>query len=190
MGSGKTTVLLELIKYISKSLPDDCGTKAAIIENEIGEISVDGAAVAMHGLTVRNISNGCICCTLSSDLVSGVVDIRNKINPKWLIIEATGLALPEKISKQIADYVSDAALMTVVIVDAKRFDEFYDILRPLVTGQLAGAQKILLNKAELVTDPALAGTVGLLEELNPAAEIMPISAAEGIEEDVFRRIFG
>jgi len=190
LGSGKTTVLLEIVEYVSKSIPDSNKVKVAVIENEIGDISIDGPAIAAHGLNVRNISNGCVCCTLSTDLVTGAKSIMETINPAWLIVETTGLAYPGKVSKLIEDFIPYESLRTVVIVDAERFTELYDILKPLVTGQITGSDRVLLNKSDLASDTVLENTLVMLTQINPAAEIIPVSAKTGLDEDVLRWIVG
>ncbi|BBB91111.1 MAG TPA: GTP-binding protein [Methylomusa anaerophila] len=146
LGSGKTTTILQVAKYITAT----CNETVAIIENEIGEAGIDDKLLADSGIKVKPLFGGCVCCQLTSDLVCAVKEIHETIAPDWLIIEMTGLAVPAKIVKLIDEY-SDYynAFKTVTLVDMGRWPELKEVIGPLVTGQVEKADLIIINKADI-----------------------------------------
>ena len=180
LGSGKTSVLLELAKYLVKKDTATKPVKVAIIENEIGETGVDGIAIKSAGLVVKDIFAGCVCCTVSSDLIVGIHDIQKTLSPDWIIIETTGLAKPDSVAENIKAYVKHERILITIIVDAFRWNELSDILYPLTTAQVKAAQAILLNKIDLVTTEELKLISADLKKINPNAEIIELSAIHGV----------
>jgi G3E family GTPase len=89
LGSGKTTVLLEVARVMAED-----GLKLAVVENEIGEVGIDGSYVRDQGLPVQELFGGCICCTLQAGLAETLLAVESDHDPDWVIIEPTGLAAP------------------------------------------------------------------------------------------------
>jgi G3E family GTPase len=104
LGSGKTTTILSLAHYIVEKEKSSDKPNLVIIENEIGETGIDDKVLKSNGYSVKELFSGCICCTLSSDLTIMLNDIAEKVNPKWVIIECTGLAYPSKITDTLNKY--------------------------------------------------------------------------------------
>jgi G3E family GTPase len=98
LGSGKTSALLKLCAYLVKR-ENRSGTSVMIIENEIGDVGVDDKVIKMQGLSVKELFAGCACCTSGGDLLTEIRDIRESIDPSWLIIEATDLHIPFRLRK-------------------------------------------------------------------------------------------
>lgn len=151
LGSGKTTMLLRLAGYLSRDLdPKDI----VIIENEIGEANVDGLLMHSGNYEVRDLTAGCICCTLSGQLIAALDEIQRDINPRWLLVEATGIA-----HQTIADIVGQALPglkpTSLVLVDAERWDELMEALPMLIGTQVERADLILINKIEALTQAEL-----------------------------------
>jgi G3E family GTPase len=187
LGSGKTSILLPLLSHLSAREGGD-PRKVAVIENEIGEVSIDGAAVKQQGIQVTDMLSGCICCALSGDLVSGIIEIGETFKPEWLVIEMTGLAYPDRAVALIKQYIPQAPVKTVVVVDACRWEELVDILEPLMKGQLSGADTVLLNKMDQVDDEQGGALAGDLGRLNPRARVLPVSATGGLDASVLDSI--
>ena len=117
LGSGKTTLLMQLAKYITQQVG---APQVVILENEIGEVGVDNQLLSGASFSVENIFSGCICCSGAVDLVEGVRKIAADYHPDWLLIEATGMALPSAIRATLKDELKlDAAVLC--IVDANRW---------------------------------------------------------------------
>ena len=104
LGSGKTSTILSLAHFIVEKGKKSDKPNLVIIENEIGEIGIDDKVLKSSGYSVNELFSGCICCTLSTDLVIMLNDISEKISPSWVIIECTGLAYPSKIINSLNKY--------------------------------------------------------------------------------------
>ncbi|MDR1422643.1 MAG: hypothetical protein LBI64_07260 [Coriobacteriales bacterium] len=210
LGAGKTSFLLQLASHLTRSaqqskgeseddspaqsgLPSQVTTGAAsarvaILENEIGKISVDGAQLKARGIEVRELFSGCVCCTLSGELADTVYELQEALEPDWLIVEATGLAYPDKTAEAVRVRASALErLRIVVLVDAARFLALEKI-SPLVAGQAACADVLLLNKIDLVDDAKRCAVRARLTELNPKAPIVEIVATEPIGDALWQEL--
>jgi G3E family GTPase len=175
LGSGKTTMLLE----IARALTED-GLKLAIVENEIGEVGVDGGYVREQGLPVQELFGGCICCTLQAGLVQTLLQVNEQYGPDWIIVEPTGLAAPGDMLEPIRHHVPDLGEVSVLtVVDAARWEMLLEVVEPLVTSQLESADVVAVNKVDEVDDAALAAVLASVRELAGDAQVLPVSAASG-----------
>lgn len=181
LGSGKTSVLLQLVRYLAKEPGDGEKTNIAIIENEIGQIGIDDKMLRSKGFMVKDIFAGCICCSLNGDLISGIKEIEAKVNPEWLVIEATGLAFPDKIALSIQKNLGIASRL-IVLVDASRWQKIRIPMANLIEGQLKDAPFILINKIDLVNEEKLSSIETEVRQINQDATILRISGLETIAE--------
>src|SRR5210317_1406548 len=94
LGSGKTTLLLQVAKHLAAA-----SKRIAIIENEMGEVGVDGDYLTLEGLHVQELLGGCICCTLAAGLVGTLEKVERLFQPDLVILEATGSARPSDITQ-------------------------------------------------------------------------------------------
>ncbi len=155
LGSGKTTVLLEVARAMTEG-----GTRLAVIENEIGEVGIDGGYVREQGLPVQELFGGCICCTLQAGLVETLRTVQSRYEPDWVIIEPTGLAAPGDILGVVVDHCPDVDTIRVLtLVDAPRWPMLLEIVEPLVTAQLEIADVVAVNKVDEVDEEALAAVM-------------------------------
>lgn len=184
LGSGKTSVIVQLARYLT-----GLGKTVAIVENEIGETGIDDQLLAQQGLSVRGIFAGCVCCQVTGDLMVAIREIKNTLQTDWLIIEATGLANPEPIVRSIETYCVDVGqLKTVTIVDAERWQELFEIVENLMIAQIQAAQFVLLNKADLVTAAESAQLSADLHLLSPAAKVLTAAAAQTLPSAVLEEL--
>jgi G3E family GTPase len=175
LGSGKTTILLEVAHTLAEE-----GASLAVIENEIGEVGIDGGYVREQGLPVRELFGGCICCTLQVGLVETLLSVRDSYDPDWVIIEPTGLAAPGDILGLVVDHVRDLDVVRVLtVVDAPRWPMLLEVVEPLVTSQLETADAVAVNKVDEVDDEALAAVLESVRSLAGDAPILPVSATSG-----------
>jgi len=162
LGSGKTTVLLRLAGHLSRDLDPK---SIVIIENEIGEANVDGLLMGQTNYEVRDLTAGCICCTLSGQLINALEEIRRDLDPRWLLVEATGIA-----HQTIADVIRQSAPglnpVSLVLVDAERWDELMENLPMLIGAQVENADLILINKIESLAITELARIEAEVREFN------------------------
>ncbi|MDR0858031.1 MAG: cobalamin biosynthesis protein P47K [Oscillospiraceae bacterium] len=175
LGSGKTSVLLKLAKYLTES-----GASAVIIENEIGEVGVDDKLLRSAGLRMKEVFGGCICCGSSGLLLDDIASLRGEYNPDYIIIEATGVAYPLEIRCNIAEQFGIRAAV-LGIADCSRWARLWNAMPQLLGDQLGCADLILLNKCDLVSSEQKEAALEILKTVNPAAEIQCFSAIDGVD---------
>lgn len=197
LGSGKTTLL-------NRILANNEGIKFAVIVNDIGEVNIDAALIQRGGIVGQDgddnlvpLQNGCICCTLKTDLVEQLSGLVAQHRFDYIVIEASGICEPAPIAQTIAAYPQlypqfakngIARLDSIVtVVDALRLkDEFNygdeltqnhadddENLASLVVEQVEFCNKILLNKISEVSEEEAGRITGILRELQPHADITP-----------------
>ena len=169
LGSGKTTLLRHVLSR--PVLPE----KTAVLVNEIGELGIDGEILKRAAGGVVELANGCICCQLSSDLVSAVQDIAARHRPGRLLIEATGIAEPGKILMALYGPLAGTVRVepTVVVVDASAFDRLYEEVAYHYVMQIKAADVVLLNKTDLVAAARVAAVKKKVAGINPRAFLVP-----------------
>lgn len=190
LGSGKTSVLLPLAKYMTEH-STYTGTRVAIIENEIGDVSIDGITLRNAGLSVQELFSGCICCTIGTELIEGLKRLEKDANPEWVIIEATGVACPGAVAETILEFIPEMEeIRTAVLCDAERLHRLLRAITVIAPQQVKDAQVLLLNKIDLVDEERLVQTEAILREFNSEAPIYRICAKEGIDDAVLAAIIG
>ncbi|MDD3042257.1 MAG: GTP-binding protein [Methanosarcinaceae archaeon] len=188
LGSGKTTTIRKLLETLEKQ-----GKKTAIIVNEIGEIGIDGDTVSGNGVETRELTSGCICCSLRISLQETLKTLRKEHSPDIVIIEPTGIAFPAQIRDTISDMgLSDLAFAPIVtLVDASRLITEPEKLQNFMRNQIEDAELLAINKADLVDKERLLEIGVFLRRLNPKARMLHFSAREGGEEfEKFRGMLG
>jgi G3E family GTPase len=189
LGSGKTT----LINHI---LTADHGKRIAVIENEFGETAIDGDLIVSSDEEIIEMANGCICCTLSvrNDLTSTLDKLLNRPNPpNHILVETSGLADPVPVAQaffvdEVADRVAMDAIVT--LVDAKHIDRHLDEIRPdsiegQAVNQLVVADRIVLNKIDLVDAATAARTEERIRSINNTAAVLHSSYAAVALDQIF-----
>lgn len=178
LGSGKTT----LLNYVLKA---NHGKRLAVIENEFGEVDIDGSLVAAQKAGQEDImmlSNGCLCCTVRGDLVQMIIELVNTKRDMFdhILIETTGLANPAPIietfymEEELAPHVRLDGVLT--LVDAKHAPQHLDEKKPEgvvneAVQQIAYADRILLNKVDLVTAKDLEVLAQRIKSINEIARV-------------------
>ena len=186
LGSGKTTILMKIANsFIGK------GNKVAVLVNDIGEIGVDGKTLAAEGYNTTELPDGCVCCSLKSELQVAVRKIALDIKPDVMLIEPTGLALPSKIKETLNDseeLFSDMPRFDepeiIGVVDAVRFPVFAAKKETFVRQQLEGSKAVLINKIDVASAKSLADTEMWLALNVGKVPMYKISAitGEGVKE--------
>lgn len=158
LGAGKTTC----VKNVLKSADGDM----AVIVNEFGDVGIDAETLTKGDIVdMVELPSGCICCTLKNDLVSAVKEIKDKYNPKRLIIEPSGLAVPSGILEALEPIEEEYELEIEAIIGIIDADSFLanihsGLFGDFYTDQLANSDIILINKADLVNE----NTIKAIEE--------------------------
>ena len=104
LGAGKTSLVLQMARYLAGENPEH-KAKVVILENEIGEVSIDDKVLENGGFEVETMFSGCVCCTMAGELVTNVYQIVNRLDPEWIIMEATGVAYPLNIKENLEQSV-------------------------------------------------------------------------------------
>ena len=176
LGSGKTSFILKLAHHMIEDLGI---ANIVILENEIGEISVDDKVLGAAGYEVRGLFAGCVCCTLAGELPSSIRQIERELNPDWLIMEATGVAFPYSIRDNLKNTLGYDCHICC-LVDAQRWTRLYKAMAHLFSYQLQDAEVIFANKADLVDEETLQEVIRMVKEINPEAVVTPTCANEAI----------
>jgi len=171
LGSGKTTLLMKIATMYSKM-----GEKVAIVENESGEIGVDGATLRAEGYDAIELPEGCICCSLSGTLQNALKNIKKDIDPDIIIIEPTGLALPHKVKDLVRISMIDPDDTIIIgIADIQRFDDLIKRKEEFFKRQMQGSDFILINKCDISTPEKIADATAWLHKEFPDKEVIPVS---------------
>ncbi len=171
LGSGKTTLLLPLAQKLSNN-----ENKVVIIENEIGQIGIDGDYLKLNGLEVQELFGGCICCTLSAGLIETMDKVDKNYAPDIVLLEATGAARPGDIIANLKQFKGRIQKTQVItIVDAVRFHMLMEMMAPLLTAQLETADIILINKIDCTDQKTIEAITRKILELKPGVPIEAIS---------------
>ena len=177
LGSGKTTFILSIARQLVGA-----GKRVAIIENEVGEIGIDGELIRRAGLTVRELFNGCICCQLSADLVPTLETLAVEFEPDCMLIEPSGIAEPQRMLGLLSYYRGPPlqSIQTMTLVDPIRIPELFEVLTPLITAQIQPASTVIINKIDIATQDEVISTREIVTELNPDAVVVELCARQGI----------
>ncbi|QLH74500.1 MAG: GTP-binding protein [Methanomassiliicoccales archaeon] len=174
LGSGKTTLMIELGKRLGSK-----GIRTAIIVNEVGEVGVDGALINRYGLNSVELTEGCICCSLSGSLQNTLRVVSNDYKADAIFIEPTGIALPSKIDKIIrTSMVEYDAKLGICVVDAYRATKIYREAELFFRRQIEDVNIVAVNKIDLVDEARIKEVEDLVTGLNPKVQLVRMSARE------------
>ena len=170
LGAGKTTLIKKLL---AEAFP---GEKLVLIENEFGEISIDGGFLKESGVQISEMSSGCICCSLVGDFNRALKDVEAQFHPDRILIEPSGVGKLSDVIVAVENTVADVPEMKlnsfVTVADAtkvkvymKNFGEFYN-------NQIESAGTIILSRTQKLSQEKLEAAVAMLREKNPDAAIL------------------
>jgi G3E family GTPase len=168
LGSGKTTLIRKLLKAYENE-------KVVLIENEFGEIGIDGDIIERDGFEVFEISSGCICCIMQKDFVNLLLRIMNEFKPERIIIEPTGISILSDIIEilrkpEFAERCNINSLITVV--DSMNYLEQCEVFGEFFEDQIANASTLVLSKSQFVDEERIAEIISSLRDLNIEANII------------------
>ena len=178
LGAGKTTL-------IKKLLADALvGTRVVLIENEFGEIGIDGGFLKESGIEIREMNSGCICCSLVGDFGASLKEVMEKYAPERILIEPSGVGKLSDVMKAVSDAAegSEMALNSAVaVVDASKCKMYIKNFGEFFVNQIAYAGTIVLSRTDKISEERIEECVALLREYNEKATIIttPIALLSG-----------
>jgi G3E family GTPase len=186
LGSGKTTLLRHIISW-KEDMSD-----TVVIVNEFGDIGIDGSLLRGEASDVIELTSGCVCCTLAVDLTILLKSIWERFNPRWIIIESSGVADPTSIISAlwqagIKEHID--FLKVIVILDTDCW-EVRSIMGQLFHRQIETADIILLNKIDLLDREIVKRYLGEIHEILPETQIIPTVHCSIDPESILRAANG
>jgi G3E family GTPase len=169
LGSGKTTLVIKLAKFAVER-----GKKVAILVNEIGEVGIDNQLMRQLDLNVWELLNGCICCTLSADLVTTLQQLDSDYSPDLVIVEPSGAADPRSILSLLPYYRGTPleSIQTISILDPLRLEVLSEVVTPLIISQIQHADLILLSKCDQAKPEEMDFAHRVAQDHNPAVKAL------------------
>ncbi len=181
LGSGKTTFLRCIANEFTRKHP---GKKMAIIENEVGKVGIDGQFLNENGLLVREISSGCICCSLRIDFITTLLALERDYSPELVILEPSGVAGPMQVVQSLYGYGGNITSKRVIsIIDASRIQNIPDITIPIIVDGINVSDFTVINKVDLVDGDDIANIRDNILKIRPSACIIEASAFNGTNVD-------
>ena len=169
LGAGKTTLIKKLIKEAF------AGQQVVLIENEFGEIGIDGGFLKESGIQINELNAGCICCSLVGDFRAALQQVVEQYHPDRIVIEPSGVGKLSDVTRAVegvAEHLDVKLNSFVTVADVnkvkmymKNFGEFYD-------DQISHASCIILSRTQNATEEKIAAAVAMLREKNPTATIV------------------
>ena len=194
LGAGKTTLL-------NRILANQKGYKVAVIVNDIGEVNVDATLISKEAnitdtSSIVPLTNGCICCTLKSDMVQGVEDLMKTGKFDYILIEASGVCEPMPIAQALEQIDIGVVDNVVSVVDAARLvDEFAggekllgekdeEDIESLLVQQIEFCSTLIINKRDLVSDEEMKQVRAVINKIQPSVKVIETTKCEVPMEDV------
>ena len=171
LGAGKTTLIKKLIKEAY------AGEKVVLIENEFGEIGIDGGFLQDAGVNITEMNSGCICCSLVGDFSKALKQVAAEYNPDRIVIEPSGVGKLSDVIKAVASAGLDNAKLNAfcAVVDASKCKMYLKNFGEFFGDQVENASCIILSHTDKVSEEKLATSVALLKEKNASAVLVTSS---------------
>ena len=175
LGAGKTTLIKKLLKDAL------AGTRVVLIENEFGEIGIDGGFLKESGIEIREMNSGCICCSLVGDFGTSLREVMSTYAPERILIEPSGVGKLSDVMKAIQDAAEGSEMelnSAVAVVDASKCKIYIKNFGEFFVNQIEYAGTIILTRTDKVSDAKIAECVELLRQHNNKATIITTPIAE------------
>jgi len=189
LGAGKTTLIRKLIAEGYK------GEKLVLIENEFGEIAIDGGFLKDAGVEISEMNSGCICCTLVGDFTKALKKVIDDFKPDRVIIEPSGVGKLSDVAKAVERVEGAEIGAKCTVVDAGKCKMYMHNFGEFFNDQVSSADLIVFSRTDTASAEKLKTAIGLLKELNPTARFITTpwdkiggeAIREAMDEDVLKR---
>ena len=187
LGAGKTTLIKKLLKDAL------AGTKVVLIENEFGEIGIDGGFLKESGIEIKEMNSGCICCSLVGDFGTSLKEVITTYAPERILIEPSGVGKLSDVLKAVENVAGDLDVeinSAVAVVDATKCKMYMKNFGEFFINQIEYAGTIILSRADKATQEKMNTCVELIREHNQKATIIttPLDQLDG--KDILETIEG
>ena len=178
LGAGKTTLIKKLLKDAFQ------GEQVVLIENEFGEIGIDGGFLKEAGIQIREMNSGCICCSLVGDFGASLKEVISKYHPDRILIEPSGVGKLSDVIKAVQGVEEETGLVLnsyTTVVDAKKCKMYMRNFGEFFNNQVEYAGAIIMSRIDIVDEAKAQASLELLREINSKAAIIttPIEKLEG-----------
>ena len=178
LGAGKTTLIRKLLKDAL------AGTKVVLIENEFGEIGIDGGFLKESGIEIREMNSGCICCSLVGDFGTSLREVMATYAPERILIEPSGVGKLSEVMAAVSGAAEDTEMelnSAVAVVDGSKAKLYIKNFGEFFIDQIEHAGTIILTRTDKMTDAKIDEAVALLREHNADATIIttPLTELDG-----------
>lgn len=187
LGAGKTTLIKKLL---AEALKD---TKVVLIENEFGEIGIDGGFLKEAGIEIREMNSGCICCSLVGDFGTSLKEVMRTYEPERILIEPSGVGKLSDVMKAVQDVIDGKEVVlnsAVAVVDASKCKMYIKNFGEFFINQIAHAGTIILSRTGNISEEKLNKCIELIREHNAKATIITTPWEELDGKDILETIEG
>ncbi|MBQ2745731.1 MAG: GTP-binding protein [Clostridia bacterium] len=182
LGAGKTTLIKHLLAHVY------AGENVVLIENEFGEIGIDGGFLKEAGIEIREMNSGCICCSLVGDFATSLKEVVDRYTPDRILIEPSGVGKLSDVVKAVANVSEDLDLeicYKVAVIDVskckmylKNFGEFYK-------NQIENAQTVIFSRTDIAKSGKVEEALALVKDINDVAAVITTPVTE-LEDEVLK----
>ena len=178
LGAGKTTLIKKLLKDAL------AGTKVVLIENEFGEIGIDGGFLKEAGIEIKEMNSGCICCSLVGDFGTSLREVMDTYAPERILIEPSGVGKLSDVMRAVSDAAEGSKMAlnsAVAVVDASKCKMYAKNFGEFFLNQISYAGTVILTRADKASQEKMDEAVALIREHNPKAKIIttPLTELDG-----------
>lgn len=187
LGAGKTTLIKKILK---EALAD---TKVVLIENEFGEIGIDGGFLKEAGIEIKEMNSGCICCSLVGDFGTSLKEVLKTYEPERILIEPSGVGKLSDVMKAVQDVTAENEVQlnsAVAVVDASKCKMYIKNFGEFFINQIENAGTIILSRTGKISEEKLSIVISMIREYNKRAVIVTTEWVELDGKDILETIEG
>ena len=188
LGAGKTTLIRKLLKEALN------GTRVVLIENEFGEIGIDGGFLKESGIEIREMNSGCICCSLVGDFDTSLQEVMDKYSPERILIEPSGVGKLSDVMRAVRNVTEKNPQMqmnsAVTVVDCTKMKIYIKNFGEFFTNQIANAGTIILTRTDRADAEKVENAINMIRQYNTKAVIITTPMAQLTGREILDTIEG
>lgn len=169
LGAGKTTLIKKLLEEAF------VGEKVVLIENEFGEVGIDGTLLKEYGIEIKELNSGCICCTIAGDFSSALKELLSLYHPDRIIIEPSGVGKLSDVINGCSKYFKDGTAklnMCITVVDTLKYKVYLKNFSEFYINQIKNAKTIVLSRTQKAKSEVIENIINDINMYNPNAHVV------------------